>query len=121
VFSDNHERAPCAVDASKRQPDKHENNMFGLRWMAYLSGETSMNIVLLMAGLLGILNDNHMKAPKWQPVDGQCIADKEFPDLSDVLRDGGSWPYGRCDSEHFRLPKLKCPDDRSENWPPQEK
>lgn len=43
---------------------------------------------------------------EWLDADGSCVADAEFRALSEALHDGNNWPFGRCDSEHFRLPNL---------------
>lgn len=45
------------------------------------------------------------------PADGRCLPIKLYPELSEVLHDGGNWPYGRCNfNSGFRLPDLTSKD-----------
>lgn len=44
--------------------------------------------------------------PNYMVADGTCLADKDYPELARVIHEGNNWPYGRCDSEHFKLPNF---------------
>lgn len=43
----------------------------------------------------------------YMQADGRCLKDKEYSRLARELHNGSFWPYGRCNKDEFRLPKLE--------------
>lgn len=67
-----------------------------------------------MNELIGIILMGYAVVPPgFLPADGRCLPIREFPELSETLREGNDWVYGKCNIggfEGFRLPDLTSKD-----------